>query len=281
MIYGTNNAHTVRDSTDLIGIRTLILRQYWQAVATNPSQADLDAMRPAPPAVPGGLLYMGEQTMKERGRYASLWTFQGVNGDGKSVTFKRRGQSYDYGFDPGFSQVPIQVHADFDALREKYQGYPGNDGTTVIWPAELAEPEGSGGSALSKSGGDGAKLNPMYGIQSFFEMDGVYRYRYAETQLPAGLLKGVGRIAGTLPGNPPALTNGRNWLKAPTSYQRKGLVYDITEYYWLSRRGGWPAPVYSGSTSSGKDSDDTLGGQRVADGAGAAIFERNSMGGFI
>ena len=258
MIYGSTNIHPVHDSTDLIGIRTLILRQYWQCEQTAPSQDELDGMKPNVPGVPGGLQLMGEQTMKERGRYATMWTFQGVNGNGKSVTFKTRGNSIDYGFDPGFSQVPIQVHKDFSALMNKYQGSVSNDGTTVIWPPELADsssdssnpltisPIGTPFSSASIGGAQGGSqsLNPMFGVQSFFEMDGIYRYRYAETSLPGGLQNGVGRIAGGLPGNPPPLTDGRNWLKAPTAFQRKGYIYDITEYYWLSRRGGWSAQVY-------------------------------------
>ncbi len=243
MIYGSTNVHTVRDVSDLIGIRTLILRQYWQATETNPSQADLDRMKPSVPAVPGGVLLMGVQTMKERGRYSTLWTFQGINGDGKGTTFKNRANTLDYGFEPGFAQVPIQVHKHFSSLLDKYQGYPSNDGTTVIWPPTLSE--GSGGSGLSLGGGSPDKTNPMFGIQEFFEMEGVYRCRYAETELPSGLQSRVGTVVSGLPGRPPALQDGRNWLKAPTAYQRKGYVFDITEFYWLSRRGGWPGPVYS------------------------------------
>ena len=247
MIYGSTNIHTTHDSTDLIGIRTLILRQYWQAESSNPSQAELDAMKPGVPPVPGAMLLMGEQTMKERGRYQTMWTFQGVNGDGKEVTFKQRGKSYDYGFEPGFSQVPIQVHKYFKNLMDTYQGYPGNDGTTVIWPPELAL-KTNGGSPLIVNDKQATALNPMYGIQAFFEMDGVYRYRYAEKALPKTLFDGVGYIAEEkdVPGIPPTLNDqdGRNWLKAPPSYQRKGYIFDITENLWLSRRGGWPIPIY-------------------------------------
>jgi hypothetical protein len=241
MIYGNTNVHTVRDVTDIIGIRTLILRKYWQVEMDNPSQADIDAARPAAPSVPGGLTIMGEQTMRERGRYATLWTYQGINGDGKSVTFKDRKNSIDYGFDPGFAQVPIQTHKNFESLLERYQGYPSNDGTTVVWPPTL---DGGLGLPLSKEDNT-ARTNPMFGIQAFFEMEGVYRCRYAETTLPTNLQDGVGFISSDLPGQPPPLKDGRNWLKAPTSYQRKGFVFDITEYYWLSRRGGWPRPVYT------------------------------------
>ncbi len=242
MIYGTTNYHMVRDSTDLIGIRTLILRKYWQATSSNPSQSEIDSLKPGAPGVPGGMMLMGDQTTKEQGRYATYWTFQGVNGDGKGVTFKDRNSSIDYGFDPGFAQVPIQVHRDFLKMLEAFQGYPSNDGSSVIWPPELASQ--SGGSGLNLGNKQGPMLNPMYGVQAHFEMEGVYHHRYAERRLPANFLKGVGFIAKSLPGEPPELDEGRNWIKSTPMYQRKGVVFDITEYYWLSRRGGWPLPVY-------------------------------------
>ncbi len=244
MIYGTANVHPVRDVTDLIGIRTLVLRKYWSVDAASASVADVDALRPPVPGAPGGVMLMGEQVMRERGRYASLWTFQGIHGDGKSVTFKDRANSIDYGFEAGFAQAPIQVHRDFVAMLERFEGAPGNDGTTVIWPPELGGGKKGGGSALSKEKSAEGQLNPMYGIQAYFEMDGIYRYRYAEREVPAVAAEGVGFIANVLPGKPPKLEDGRNWLKAPTQWARKGVVYDITEYYWLSRRGGWPEPVY-------------------------------------
>lgn len=46
MIYGETHVHLVRDITDLIGIRTLILRKYWQVTTSNPTQADVDAQTP-------------------------------------------------------------------------------------------------------------------------------------------------------------------------------------------------------------------------------------------
>lgn len=263
MIYGSNNVHVLRDATDLIGIRVLILRQYWQAVGNVDSQADLDAQKPPTPPVPRGLLLMGEQTVKEKGRFATIWTFQGINGDGDSVTFKTRGKSVDYGFEPGFAQVPIQLHPDFEALKDKYEGYPSNDGASVIWPPELTGGSQGSTSGTAKDQQKPGQLNPMFGIAAYFEMEGVYRYRYAERKLPVNLFNGVGFIASGLPGEPPPVGGGiqgasyegatpvggggtdkRNWLKAPPSYQRKGVVFDITEYYWLSRRGGWPDPVY-------------------------------------
>jgi hypothetical protein len=239
MIYGKYLVHQVSDLTDLIGIRTLILAQYWQSKATN--FAEIEADKPSIPVVPGGVMLMGDQTRRERGVYRTFWTFQGINGDGKSVTFKDRKNSIDYRFDPGFAQVPIQVHKDFQQMLDKYQGYPSNDGTTVIWPPTLGSAQASG---LVK-GATSEEINPMYGYQEFFEMEGTYTFRYASRELPLDLLDGVGYIAEKLPGNPPPLKDGRNWLKLPPPYQRKGVVHDISEVYWLSRRGGWPRPIYT------------------------------------
>lgn len=273
MIYGEPQVHVLRDVTDLIGIRTLMLRKYWQPSGTVRSQADIDAQKPLPPGVPGGVILMGEQHLKERGRMSTIWTFQGVNGDGRTVTFRNRSNSLDYGFDPGFAQVPIQAHPEFPSLSKKYGAYPSNDGTTVLWPPDLSNGEGTGGGLLKHSGGGGggglAGYNPMYGIQAYFEMEGVYRYRYAEKEFPKELLAGVGFIEDKMPGIPPAVADGRNWLKAPPSYQRKGVVFDITEFYWLSRRGGWPEPVYrpgggGAGATSGRPS--VLGAQRINNG---------------
>jgi hypothetical protein len=255
MIYGTPNAHPTHDSTDLIGVRTLILRQYWTSATSNPNQLEIDAQTPEIPVVPGGVLLMGQQTLKGKGNYATYWTFQGINGNGKGVTFKSRGKSLDYGFEPGFSQLPIQQHPDFNTpdtgLLAEYEGYPSTDGTSVVWPAELSGTASNTSPLLLPEKKTTSGFNPMYGVQAYFEMEGVYRYRYAELSLPQGINSGVGRITVDIPGTPPPLEDGRNFLKAPPAWSIKGAIYDITEFFWLSRRGGWPDPVYgSGGVTS-------------------------------
>lgn len=245
MIYGRLQLHAVIDQTDLIGIRTLVLRQHWQPEGNVTSQQEIDRQKPGAPSMGASMMLMGEQTRRERGRYATFWTFQGVN-EGAGVTFKDRTNSIDFGFSGGFAQVPVQVVKNFSKLLENFQGYPSNDGTTVIWPPTLAKAaEGEGENPLEKSEGvEDPGTNPMFGIQTAFEMEGVYRFRYAAKTLPPTLLSNVGFIATNLPGKPPEVREGRNWLMATPDYDRKGTIYDITEYYWLSRRGGWPQPLY-------------------------------------
>jgi hypothetical protein len=254
MIYGLKQLQIVRDTTDLIGIRILVLSQLWQ-----PSGSDaLTALneKPSPPAVPGGVILVGEQSLPSQGAMRTTWTFQGINGDGNSVTFKDRKHSIDYGFEPGFAQVPIQLIKNFQELLDTYGGYPDNDGARVIWPVDM--PEGttqSGWGASSANTNSKATTNPMFGIQDWFRMEGTYRFRYAAKKLPDGFYDQTGTIMETkaLPGEPPATSEDRNWLVVPPPYRQRGVIKDITEMYWLSGPGGWPVPVY-GKNSSGSSS---------------------------
>ena len=167
------------------------------------------------------------------------WTYTGVDGDGKSVTFKTRGNSPDFTFEPGFAQVSIETHPKFQSLLETYGGTL-SDGA-VTWPATLSGGGNEGG--LSGGGGPSEKSNPMFGVREYLRLEGTYHYRYA-TQTLNGIGAGVGQIhTSGLPGVPPIYPD-RNWLKAPAVYERHGPVYVVTESYWLSGPGGWPRPVY-------------------------------------
>jgi hypothetical protein len=247
MIYGNPRVVRVNDTTDLIGIRTLVLSKMWQPSRGDISEAEIDAEKPSIPAVSGGLMLVGEQTRQSEGGLRTTWTFQGINGDGKSVTFKDRSNSLDYGFESGFAQVSIQRHPRFMDLLSEYGGYPDNDGGRVLWPPKLEDNKPGGG--LSSNSNTGT--NPMFGVNEYFQMEGTYRFRYASPTLPGKILASTGTICTALPGQPPPLVEGRNWLMLPVSYRRRGTVFDITEQYWLSGRGGWPEPVYSSFTKSG------------------------------
>lgn len=250
MIYGTPRIKIVNDTTDLIGIRTLVLAQMWQPSRGDLTQDQLDKEQPAVPSVSGGVMLIGEQTRLSGGAMQTFWTFQGIKGDGKSVTFKDRTNSPDYGFEPGFSQASIQRHPNFQNLVKTYGGYPDNDGARVIWPPTYQSSSSSGLSASSQS-----LSNPMFGVQEFFQMEGTYRFRYASLTLPGDILTSAGTIhTGNLPGKAPTLPEGRNWLMLPTLYRHRGLIFDITEQYWMSGRGGWPVPVYGTATNNSGNS---------------------------
>jgi hypothetical protein len=238
MIHGTPIYHTVDDRTDFIGIRTLVLQKMWQPSRGGISQVELDDEVPPPPAVPGGLLLVGTQTRRSSGVFYTTWTYEGVNGNGQTVTFKDREHSLDSGFTPSMSQAALALSPDFPRLRELYDGFPDVDGR-IFWPPFISGKSSSGlGGGSSKE-----EVNPMFGQEDYYVMAGVYRHRYAEKTLPSGLFDGVGRVEqGALPGTPPRFPS-RDWLKAAPQFARRGLIWEIIEYYWLSREGGWP-PQY-------------------------------------
>jgi len=279
-IYGTPVVKVETDITDRIGIRTLVLSKMWQPSSSTLTQNQLDAEAPQVPEVDQTiLLLVGQQNRPYGGCYKTTWTFEGVNSGvnvgssgaaynqtsampGKTVTFKDRSHSFDFGFDSGFAQVPIQTHPFFQQMIAQFGGYPDPSSGQVIWTAFM--PSGTANAGAGMPGGAAAsgtqKSNPLFGRQDFLSLDGQYHHHYAELKLPDDLFDGAGTIFATkdLPGVPPTIAdpskdsvNGRNWLKVPPTYKRRGLIYEIMETYWLSWAGGWPVALYSAPNASG------------------------------
>ena len=99
----------------------------------------------------------------------------------------------------------------------------------------------------------------MFEVQDFFRMEGTYSFRYAELSIPDTLYKEAGLVTKNIPGKPP-FVDGRNWLKVPPTWRRRGLIYEITEQYWLSGIGGWPVPIYGdGAGTNQPDSSESFG----------------------
>jgi hypothetical protein len=249
MLYGTPKWDVGDDSTDRIGIRTLTISKFWQASQWGPNTVDpqLDKNFPSPPPVSAGVVLIGQQTRRNGGGFRTFWTFEGVNGDGRSVTFKGRTNSLDFLFDPGFSQVSIQLLPNFAALLAQYGGQVTGD--SVLWPPTVPSGQSTTPGFNMDQSGSG-KTNPMFGQQDWLRLEGTYSFRYASFTPPTNA--NVGTILnGNLPGVTPEAPGGRNWLMAPTPWKRRGPVYDITEIYWLSGPGGWPTPIYGGGSGSG------------------------------
>lgn len=247
MIYGTPTYNIDDDITDKIGIRTLAVSLMWQPSRWPMSLVELDEESPEPPPYSGGIMLVGKQTRRAGGALRTVWTFQGINGDGKSVTFKTRDNTNDFSFSPGFAQVDLKLHPRYEELLKTYQGYPGPDGE-IIWPPTLSS--GAEGSGLASGSDNSSKIrNPVFGIRDFFRLEGTYSVRYAAFSL-AGIQGGVQQIHKTgLPGLAPTYPH-RDWLKAPVEYQRRGPVFELTETYWLSGPGGWPVPIYGTASAS-------------------------------
>jgi hypothetical protein len=247
MIYGTPILHIDDDTTDRVGIRTLIASKLWQPSRDNMSLEELDAERPAPPGAPAGTLLIGAQTLQDGGALRTKWTYEGHN-PGTGITLRGRADTIDCGFEPGFSQVPLELHRKFAELLKNYGGFYNAYDGTVIWSATLG-----GGTKVSVGGLGGGtskqETNPMFGQTSFFRIEGSYWVRYASLTEPDN--SRAGTIIKHPPGNPPKNDELRDYLFLGPMYRKRGLVFDIVEHYWQSGPGGWVKPIYSnGETAS-------------------------------
>lgn len=249
MIYGTPSVTIEDDHTDLVGLRTLLLSQMWQPSTWPLSMEALDSEAPDTPEVPGGLWIIGKQRRRQGGVLREFWLYEGINGDGKSVTFKTRGNSPHYGFDPGLSERPIQLHPKIENLLDKYEGQVLDN--QVIWPLNLS---GSGNTSGLQKNESGQAINPLFGRDSYLAFQGgMYWYRYMvrhEREVP----NIIGKIfkSGSLPGGAPAFS-GRDWLGSAAPWQRRGpAAVEVVEQYLLSDDGGWPKELYGrGGGSTG------------------------------
>ena len=238
MIIGEPRVLVHHDSADLVGLWTLVLKQLWA-----PGEGeDYDSAKPGVPGASGGLNLVGDQTVREGGAYRTYWTFRGVRGDGKGVTFKDRAASYDSEFKPGFAQVDIKLLPNIQKLMDKYGGYIDPGSGEIEFPPTIPN-DNAGGLVVNPNSGD---PNPMYGYKDWLRMEGIYTHRYLSFTTPSQ--KAVGSIIETadLPGKrkPKDIDDDRDWLVAPIPFIDHGVVCEVVETFWLSGQGGWPRAIY-------------------------------------
>lgn len=260
MILGTPKV-TVRSTIDnMTGIETAVVTGIWDLPQKGLSP--VQKLEAASLSVNMGSRFklIGSQTEEEPGRMRTLLTYQGECLDG----LVDRENAIDFGYEPGLKEVPIAVLPNFQQLLKQYGGYWDQISGEVIWPQLLSSQAGRALSAGSSNG----KPNPMFGHSTRYSPDGTYRCRYASKKSPDQ--DGIGYIADDLPGEPPKVGDGRNWLFVGAPYRRRGYVFEVTELYWLSPIGGWPAPLYkadgkrSTGLTTGHLSSGNLGGSNTS-----------------
>jgi hypothetical protein len=247
MIYGNPAVLIVDDTTDINGLRTLVLAQLWQPVGDNLSIADIDAQEPNIPDVPAGVLFAGRQRRREKGGFRTYWTFRGINGSGKDVTFKGRNNSIDFWFEGALSERSLLELPNIQDILDQFNGVV-QDGQ-IVWQPTLNATAASG----QMVGATAGAINPLFGYQSSFVNDGTYHFRYLSAGYGGIPFQNAGKVLDTseVPGDPPPYAaakagegTGRNWLAMPPAPRRMGPVYEVLESFWLSREGGWPEAIY-------------------------------------
>jgi hypothetical protein len=255
--YGNFPLRVTTDSIDKVGIRHLVMAQKWAPPRSGMGALDIVGAAPAAPTAPAWMGLIGIDTRPAEGCLETRWTYEGASGTDSYSGLKDRTNSLDYDFEAGFQSVDIKLFPTFATLLKNFAGTVDPSDGTVQWAVTLTQQQASANGLAG--GSQTPTANPMYGVQDFYRMEGTYTYRYASLgSLPQGLYDdkiGAAFTTGALPGTPPTVTQGRNWLKCPPRYKRRGPVFDITEIYWLSGPGGWPAPVYPVNTNPATGQD--------------------------
>ena len=151
---------------------------------------------------------------------------------------------YVYELDSHMGEVPITTHPRIDSLIEKYEAI---SDTLSVWrfPKWLA---------------DGSK-SKLFGVTSFMDVRATWRRTYTSKVIPVSL---AGRIeeppGGAAFADAEAATGQDagfkyNWLRMPTRAVWKGTVWQITEAWEMSGRGGWVPALYSSECPAGQTDD--------------------------
>jgi hypothetical protein len=155
------------------------------------------------------------------------------------------------------SQEPIETHPNFKAINAVFGPY---DAINRIWPQYItAQSQATG--LQAKSSDQGAELNPIRGITSYYLPGLIYRVSYSDTDTDKDLMDGIGSIV-----VPPKLntafpslgswlrhfSGNRNWLKMAPKIRQRGSCCSITEEYMLSGYTGWKEEVYSEEALKGR-----------------------------
>ena len=119
------------------------------------------------------------------------------------------------------SDDPIETHWNYEVLLKNYKGKPDANGRAK-WPRMLTDDSGK------------TSRNRMHGVESWPAPGLIWNHNFVSKTLPASLVKMLGTISETVPGNPPELSGGRNWLCIRVRAKQRGNVWQIQMSYQLS-----------------------------------------------
>ena len=150
-------------------------------------------------------------------------------------------EKFSWQLDSAFSDRRLEANPNIQRLIKKYGGQVQDDGT-IFWPLTYAASTGAS-SGFGSSKTTSAK-NPMFGAESYLELNPVFRMTKLKSRESDDLVERVGTIKDNLPINV-RTPDGRNWIITSTKADERGLVVTETEEWLISAPGKkWDADVY-------------------------------------
>ncbi len=173
------------------------------------------------------------------------YTFEGIATD-HSVRF------YDFELEFTMNQEPIETHPAFKDFNDKFGHY---DPINRLWPQYITAAAAAAGLGGPSGSLGTSKLNPLYGVSSYFVPGVTYRLSFTDEDVDKNFMDGVGEVVS---GSPPFLddafpnvtqalagSGNRNWLKLAPKVRQRGSCLSVIEEYMLSGPRGWIGDIYS------------------------------------
>lgn len=161
------------------------------------------------------------------GRWELTLYFDG-HPDSDSTTFAPAGREPDeFELEGAVEELDIESHPNLETLLSHYEGNvePNN---SVKFPFELVEKDGDGK----------AFPNPMFGQNKWTSPGMVWTRHFVAKLFPADLLRQLGKVTGSVPGNPPKLWGKRAWICERITGVYRGNVWKISMSWRMSGPGG-------------------------------------------
>lgn len=176
-----------------------------------------------------------------KGAYEVEVTWEGYVGEGDPED-----QEHVYNLDPEFREERIETHPLWVEIADFYRGTYDEENKEVSFKEFLDHTSHTGlssGKGPRKGKGKEAIKNPLFGVETYLELGGLFTESYLKNSYPTGILDRIGTIVKSLPAGfeTPA---DKDWLFMPPSISKRGGVFTVTERLGLSAPGGWPPKVY-------------------------------------
>lgn len=166
--------------------------------------------------------------------YIVLATFEGCD-----ASLLDREDKFFWEFDSSFAERRLESHPKIKDLITKYGGQVQDDGT-IFWPLTYSATSNSG---TGFGGTAVAAKNPLFGADSYVELQAVFRMTKIRSSPSRDLVERIGTIKKDLPVSV-ATPSGRDWLVMPPKVSERGNVITEQDEWLLGPPGGWPADIY-------------------------------------
>ena len=130
---------------------------------------------------------------------------------------------------------PIESHWNFEVLLKNYGNGHKPDPATghMVWPRSITD---------ATTGEKGR--NPMVGIESWAAPGLIWNHNFVASKLPETLVRQLGTIAETVPGDPPALSGNRSWICVRARGRNRGNIWQCQMSWQLSGPYGYVPEMY-------------------------------------